>query len=309
MRWLLALALTACTASTAAPPAPALPSGFWDHWGDGKAEVSAYALTQPRYGEDRRGEAILVFVTENFDEAARVKSDRGGPGTLPVMKLNDIRDFQTGIYDYHAMTSVFVPLTGALPAGTPAKVSFSMQEWCGHMADQLVVRGDGVQRALHSYFEGEGDQVGPTDLPVDALYADALPVVARGLVGEVGLWSGAVVPRLLDLRLHHRPLGASSGELSVGPTQARTVPAGTFTVTPVTLTQQGGATTLYVETAPPHRVIGWERSDGEVGAMTGSLRTAYWNQAHEGAERLRAQLGLPARAWPAATPGQPSESP
>ena len=116
---LAVLVFAGCAPSTAAPPrlaGPTLAEGFWSHWGDGKAEVSGFALTQPRYGENRTGEAILVFVTEDFDEDARVKSDRGGAGTVPVLKLNEARDFQTGLYDYNAMTSTFVPLAGGLPA-------------------------------------------------------------------------------------------------------------------------------------------------------------------------------------------------
>lgn len=301
-RALAVFVLSGCAPSTASPvlpTGPMLAEGFWDHWGDGKAEVSGYALTQPRYGQDRTGEAVLVFVTEDFDEAARVKSDRGGPGTVPVLKLNEARDFQTGLYDYNAMTSVFVPLGGGLPAGSPAKVSFSLQEWCGHAFDQLLVRETGVTRALHSYFEGEGDQVGPVDLPARALYEDALPILARSVVGRPEHWSGPVVPRLLDLRLHHLPLSTTEGTLSVGAPTELAVPAGTFTVRPVVLQRGAHTTTHWVEVAAPNRIVSWTRSDGERAVLTGSLRTAYWNQAQEGAEALRARLGLPERTWPA----------
>lgn len=37
---------------------------FWEHWSDGRAELSGYDLVQPRYGEKRHGRAVLVFVTE-----------------------------------------------------------------------------------------------------------------------------------------------------------------------------------------------------------------------------------------------------
>src|SRR5437879_1004520 len=52
---------------------------FWKWWGDGKAELDGYALTQPRYGEPREGTAVLVFVTEDFSDSARVKADPGKP--------------------------------------------------------------------------------------------------------------------------------------------------------------------------------------------------------------------------------------
>ena len=101
-----------------------LPSQFWEQWGDGQAELNGYELVQPRYGEERRGVAVLVFVTETFTDADRVKSDGGHDDEYPVMKLNDMRDFQTGIYDYHAMTSSFVSLGAPGVLHQPVKVSF-----------------------------------------------------------------------------------------------------------------------------------------------------------------------------------------
>src|SRR5207249_3206702 len=87
-----------------------LRADFWSTWGDGKAELDGYALTQPRYGELRAGTAVLIFVTEDFSDSARVKADPGkhpASDVYPVLKLNFVRDFQTGIYDYNVMTSTF----------------------------------------------------------------------------------------------------------------------------------------------------------------------------------------------------------
>ena len=81
---------------------------FWMHWGDGKAELNGYSLKQPRYGTLRSGTAVLVFVTEDFSDASRVKAEPGrhpAADVFPVLKLNAVRDFATGIYDYSVMTS------------------------------------------------------------------------------------------------------------------------------------------------------------------------------------------------------------
>ena len=56
------VALAVCHASAARA------DDFWKHWGDGKAELDRYALTQPRYGELRQGTAVLIFVTEDFSD-------------------------------------------------------------------------------------------------------------------------------------------------------------------------------------------------------------------------------------------------
>ncbi|MCA1664656.1 MAG: hypothetical protein LC659_10370, partial [Myxococcales bacterium] len=117
---------------------------FWKYWGDGKAELDGYALVEPRYGQPRQGTAVAVFVTEDFSDALRVKADpqkHEKSDLVPVMKLNLVRDFQTGIYDYNTMTSTFVrtEFNGGDAYWPLEKTSFSSQEWCGHVYMQWLV--------------------------------------------------------------------------------------------------------------------------------------------------------------------------
>jgi len=84
---LLALAPSGCSHGTAnaAPERPtharaslpARPHGrataaFWQHWGDGLAELSGYRATVMRYGAPREAEIVLVYVTEPLDRATLV---------------------------------------------------------------------------------------------------------------------------------------------------------------------------------------------------------------------------------------------
>ena len=39
---------------------------FKAHWFDGYAEISSYSIDQSRYGEIREGNAVLIYVTEDF---------------------------------------------------------------------------------------------------------------------------------------------------------------------------------------------------------------------------------------------------
>ncbi|MEO0604887.1 MAG: hypothetical protein AAF211_25875, partial [Myxococcota bacterium] len=167
-------ALACSPASEAAEPGR-VSADFWDHWGDGRAELSAYRLATPRYGQSRSGQVTLVFVTERFTEAQRVKSDGGHGDEYPILKVNEVRDFQTGIYDYNVMTSTFLRLDGGAPWGEPVKVSMSMQEWCGHVYEHVLPMRDQLAWTQHSYFDGEGDRVVDLGRREAGVHADALP--------------------------------------------------------------------------------------------------------------------------------------
>jgi hypothetical protein len=299
--FLLTLIACATAATGDEPPVPrsSAPAGFWDHWGDGKAEIGAYSLTQPRYGELRHGTAVLIYVTETFTQAQRLKSDGGHPDEFPVLKLNEVRDFQTGIYDYNLLTSTFVALDGSLPLGVPTKVSMGAQEWCGNMYEQLLFWPDRLERTLHSYFDGEGDQQGAMAVPARAVDGDALPILVRGLAGELvpagGERTVPVLDRILDSRFRHEPLQFRTTTIRrAAETEKVEAPLGVFDVVRFDAQTAGGPTmSFYVEAAPPSRLIGWKRSDGEEGWIRGSIRTAYWTENHEGNEALLRQLGMP----------------
>lgn len=289
---------------------PAFDSAFWEHWGDGRAELAGYDLVTRRYGEARRGTAVAIFVTEPFSAAARVKADREGEGTFQALKLNLVQDFPTGIYDYNLMTSAFVALepVAGLPAGAPVKVSFTGQEWCGHVYQQVLFRESGVAQTLHSYFEGEADREDTLPGRPRGVSEDALLIWARGLAyPKVAAGEPVTVPLLTSLersRLAHVPLAWEEVELSrSAETREVTVPAGTFEVGEARAVVRGSegerTWTFLVETAPPHRIVAWETSDGERAELRGSDRLAYWKLNAPGGEEHLKALGFEA---PAPTP-------
>jgi hypothetical protein len=202
------------------------------------------------------------------------------------------------------MSSVFLRLDGQEPLGLPHKVTFSMQEWCGHVYEELSLRGERLSQLAYSYFDGESVGAGRHEAPAGGVVADAWPLVARGLTGEL-LAQGETrelpwLPSAVDRRLNHRKLEWGTAEVTRSATSSSlSVPAGTFTVETWTVTPSvGPASTWWVEAESPRRLIGWERTDGEKAVLTGVVRRAYWKDAAEGGEALRTDLGLPARAWP-----------
>lgn len=63
------------------------------------------------------------------------------------MKLNLLQDFQTGVCDYQAMTSVFAAARAiqGRPPGPLTKVSFWRQEWCGHVYQQSLFDASSIR--------------------------------------------------------------------------------------------------------------------------------------------------------------------
>lgn len=300
----LVIFLAACGTQLAmSPSANPFDSAFWSHWGDGRAELAGYDLVIPRYGEMRRGTAVAVFVTEPFSDSVRVKADPGrhpDSDVFQVMKLNLVHDFPTGIYDYNLMTSAFValqPVRGLQP-GEPAKISFSSQEWCGNVYQQLIVRPPWALLQLHSYFDGEADQQRNLEWRRGGIAEDTLMFWARGL-GAPFLSAGEekqapLLASLMTARLAHQPVEWRSVRLSVAAsTQTISVPAGTFQTEVRAAAIEGGRTwTFYVETSEPRRIIKWSVSDGEQGELLGSERLSYWQMNSAEFESAVDKLGL-----------------
>ena len=71
MHSLLLLQLSCQATAETTTPRSQTADGFWSHWGDGRAEVVGYKLTQPRYGEPRAGEAVRA--RRRVDARARGK--------------------------------------------------------------------------------------------------------------------------------------------------------------------------------------------------------------------------------------------
>lgn len=279
---------------------------FWKTWGDGKAEVAGYDLVFPRYGHPRRGVAVAVFVTEPFSESLQVKADPGrhpASDEFQVMKLNLMRDFSTGLYDYNLMTSAFVGLApaGGRPAGAPAKIAFSAQEWCGQVFHQLNFRDGVVDESWRSYFDGEGDGEHRHQIPPGGLSEDVLPLWARGLAAPF-LQPGErktlpVLRSLATARLFHKPVEWGAGTLARGSAPRHvTVPAGTFTVDVLTADlPEGRKWTFCVESAGARRLVKWTVSDGEKGELRGADRLAYWQMNGPGFEAQLKKIGLTPR--------------
>ncbi len=279
---------------------PTIGAEFWAAWGDGKAEVASYDLVHAHYGAPRRGTAVAIFVTETFDPERRVKSESGQG--VAVMKLNLAEDFPTGIYDYNLMTSAFVSLEPALgrTAGAPYKISFSAQEWCGHVWQQWLFDAAQIRRTAHSYFEGEADEDTAIALHPRGVAEDALWHWARGFSAPVVAPGGNVdvlmMPAMKRLRQPHQAPAWVAATLSrSGAAEWIEVPAGNFEVERLTVAAPGYTRAFFVEAAEPRRIIRWETSEGESAELIAAERLEYWKMNGLEDEGAVERLGLKPR--------------
>lgn len=264
---------------------------FGSYWFGGKAEISSFDLVQYRYGEPREGEAVLIFVTEDFSRTKQVKlddHDAAGDDAVKVIKMNKTKDFLTGIYPYHMMLSVFTPI---FDPSSALKLTASTQEWCGQSFTQLNKERMQYKVQAFSYFESEGDRVFNLN---HAIPEDDFWNLIRINPNQVPLGEINLIPAILNQRFTHIPLDVEAAEVSM-----------------VDLENDGRGLkieydhgrrmlTIQFQDDFPYEITGWEEirmlEDGDKEITTAKrkavLQVDYWNKNKLGDETFRDALKL-----------------
>lgn len=261
---------------------------FNDYWYSGKAELNSYSLKQSRYGEMREGEVVLVFVTEPFSLSKQVKLDNpnaAGDDNVTVMKLNNIRKFNTGIYDYSIVSSTFTPVDYNNHPNT-LKLTMSMQEWCGHTFTQLNLKEDHYRFKQFSYFESDGD----TEKDIStALLEEELMTRIRLNEGQLPVGDIDLIFSTIYSRFAHKELTVAKATIN------KTVVDSTVKYS-VEYLNYDRAISIDVEKEFPYRILSWTEDNGD-GLVTEarlkkSLNEPYWSQKGVEDEAKRKELGL-----------------
>ena len=290
MKWPIIALMFLGSAALAAQP------DFDSYWHDGKAELNGYRMKISRYGQERKGQGVAIYVTEPFSESKRVKLDnpsKNPDDVIDVLKLNMVRDFQTGIYDYNTMVSVFVRTSDF----SPVKMSFSSSEWCGHVYEELLFSPNKITGHYFSYFEGES---GPRnlDFPKGGIVGEQFLILIRGLRGDFlkpgEKKSAPFLPSLYAGRLSHRPPAWTTAEIErLADPQTVEVPAGKFETMVYTVKLgDGRGGSLYVEKDYPHHIVRWSILPDLSVELTGSARLEYWKLHNNGDQSHLNHLGL-----------------
>ena len=274
---------------------------FVGYWNNGTAELTRYELSQARYGELHPGHTVLVFVTEEFRKDKQVKLESNDRAhAVPILKLNRVRKFATGIYDYSMMGSVFTPTEFSKHPRT-LKVTTSSQEWCGHTFAQFNYRDGGYRLRQFSYFEAEGDA--DVKLPgvilEDALWTrlrlspDLLPL------GDVELFPGSFY-----LRMAHRPLETARAQARLGAYTGQEFTGKDLKQYTLDYADLGRKLEIVFDGEFPYAIAGWRetRMSGfgagakpltTVARRTHVHRSPYWSENSLKDRAIRAKLGLP----------------
>ncbi|WP_313115245.1 septum formation inhibitor Maf [Aequorivita sediminis] len=261
---------------------------FKDYWYSGKAEITSYDLSQERYGEIRKGKAVNIFVSENFLPEEQVKADNDSKENISILKLNQTKNFNTGIYPYSVMTSTFSPIATQENA---IKISNSVQEWCGQVYMQLNNRND-YEIKSHSYFADEGDK--SYNLPKTWLENELWNLI-RINPEELPTGNIALIPSFEYLRFYHHEVKFYNATASLKQGDSISI----YTLNYPELQRE---LTLFFQSNFPYEIEKWEEVNAQKTNDTSHLKTtatkskrlqsAYWKENKNEFLHLRDSLGL-----------------
>ncbi|HLT32750.1 MAG TPA: hypothetical protein VKZ98_03085 [Aquaticitalea sp.] len=258
---------------------------FKKYWYSNLAEITTYKLEQARYGEMREGHAVLIFVTEPFLPDEQVKADRNVPSNISILKLNATKNFNTGIYPYSIMQSVFYPVANNQHA---LKISCSVQEWCGHVYMQLN-NHEMFEVTSHSYFEGEADK----DFTINkSILENELWTQLRINPATLPTGNLKIIPSFEFLRLRHVPMKAYDA--------TATLSGGNYSINYPELNR---TITIHFNKQFPYEIDVWEETffsgfGEKTKEMTTkatkikTIKSAYWQKNNNSDNSLRDSLGI-----------------
>lgn len=251
--------------------APAATAQFSPHllqnsyWADGKAEFNIYGADIVRYGQPRPCEVLHILVREPFDPQQFVKpNDWKQPGTIAVLKLNQILHVPTGLYVYQQMHSNFWRVDNA----QLLKFSLTSNDSCGNTFKEARRSGERFSYEYRTYWDGMAAGKEDVSPPANGYFHDELPWLVR----------------TIDFS---KPRGEFEIQLA-GTTINSKKDAFAFAPAKVSFTSDDRKIDVAVEHATgkelfvldrdfPHLLREWAAADGSRLKMKRSLKVEYWN--------------------------------
>ncbi|MVM32205.1 hypothetical protein GO755_19310 [Spirosoma sp. HMF4905] len=273
-------------------PADTLSAAFTSYWFSGKAELNKYQLKQAKNGALNAGEAMLIFMSEDFRTDKQVKAE-SKDNALPVLKTTSSKKFSTGVYEYSLLTSVFTPINNPLFPNT-LKVSLSDQEWDGHSYLQANYRNNGYQVSGKSYYEKEADE---NYTIAKAMFEDELWNRIRLNPDKLPTGEIQLIPGTMAARLRHKSLQPLAAKATLAEYEGVLFPGMYLKSYTIEYPTDDRTLIIIFEKLFPHKIVGWEETyDTKDNLLTSravlkkTSQLDYWNHKAPADSVLRNQL-------------------
>lgn len=267
---------------------PFLASKDWQ----GKAEIAVYRGQIMRYGQKRPARLALITVLEPFNMQQRVKANQGMEHSYAI-KQNQSLNYQTGVYPYSQLNSIFWRLSN----GSLIKASMTSQDWCGHTFKEAIRTDKQLILNYNSYWENEASGSQNISEPDQALLYDELPLVVRSPDFRK-IKQSSVFPLLMSSQVNQptwdiyearrEKLQYDPAKIEQESTTLRINGKLYPEVLRIKITASGPDGNLHIDSffvdeASPNRVLlRWERHDSSVLELEELYYSPYWKRHNKG---------------------------
>lgn len=240
------------------------------YWND-KAEFNIYDAQIIRYGQPRPCEVLHILVREPFDPRQFVKPDDWQkPGTIQVLKLNQILHIPTGIYVCQQMHSNF----WRIDDGRLLKFSLTSNDSCGNSFKEARRTGDHFAYEYHTYWDGMADGKADVAVPANGYFYDELPLLVR----RIDFTKPA---EGFEIQLAPTTIKSKKDDFVFKPARVAFKTGEKFTTVSVQH-QDGGKDQFILDREFPYLLREWTAADGSHLKLKRSLKIDYWNYGKVG---------------------------
>ncbi len=241
-----------------------------ENWNNGKAAFDIYEASLVKYAKPREAKVKMISVKENFDRGKLVKTNKK-ENVMDVIKFHIIQQIPVGIYDYFQSCSIFFERQ----SGKIIKIAIGSLDGCGTTYIECLFHKDKMSVVSHSYMDDQGDESLQLDYHGEFFY-DALPFILRAHLKNNYTFHTQVIPSLINNK--RIPLTPVDAEITVSSQKELNI-AGTkyALIYEARVLSEMGTDIFLFEPSYPHRLIKWEKNNGDRLILKKGHSIDYWH--------------------------------
>jgi hypothetical protein len=245
---------------------------------EGKAEIAQYKGKVKRYNQYRDAHLVLITVFEPFDYNQLAKKD---DSLQYVLKQNQVLSYQTGVYPYREMNSLFWnPQNHRLVKGV-----MTSQEWCGQSFKQIIQKKS-IKLHFHTYWDKEVEGEYTYPIPENLyLFYDELPLILRFINQDFYQKEILLFPLLMNSRVNqtswdiYSKMEKPDFKIAILSRENTKIlyKGKTIKMVKFMIDSNGKRDSFYFDwNHPYHILIKWERNDGGYFELDHLSYAKYW---------------------------------